>query len=277
VRWGQTGGVLSGLAPARRRLVLGGVAVLLAVVVAVVVTVVVRASGGSAPRPVAQDRPGPVLLVPGYGGSTAGLEVLARRLRAAGKDATVVALPSGGTGDLAEQAHEVDAAAHQALARTGAASVDVVGYSAGGVVARLWVRDDGGGSLARRVVTLGSPHHGTQLASLAGSLLPGQCPAACLQLVPDSALLTRLNSGDETPDGPTWVSIWSTVDQVVTPPDSARLDGALDLTVQSVCPRSQVPHSGLPTDRVVQGMVLAELTPSSPRPLSMVDCARLSS
>jgi triacylglycerol esterase/lipase EstA (alpha/beta hydrolase family) len=269
--------VLSGLAPARRRLLLGAVAVLLVAVVSGVAAVLVRAAGSASFRPVAQDRPGPVLLVPGYGGSTTGLEVLARRLRAAGRDATVVGLPGGGTGDMAEQAKVVDAAVHRALARTGAPSVDVVGYSAGGVVARLWVRDDGGRSPARRVVTLGSPHHGAGLASLAGSLLPGQCPAACRQLVPDSPLLTRLNSGDETPDGPAWVSIWSTVDEVVTPPDSARLDGALDLTVQGVCPGSRVAHSELPTDRVVQGIVLAELGSAPPAPLSTADCARLSS
>ncbi len=252
--------MFSALPPARRRLVLGVVALVAAVAVAVAVTVVVRRAGPSPLRPVAQDLPGPVLLVPGYGGSTTAVEVLAERLSAAGRDATVVTLPGGGTGDLAEQARVVGAAVDAALARTAAGSVDLVGYSAGGVVARLWVADGGGGSLTRRVVTLGSPHHGTQLASLAGSLAPSQCPAACRQLAPGSPLLTRLNSADETPDGPAWVSIWSTVDDVVTPPESARLDGALDLTVQSICPRS-----------------LAELAATPVVTLSTSDCARLSS
>jgi triacylglycerol lipase len=268
--------VLAGLSPARRRLLLAVVAVAVAAVVAVVTVVVLR-PGRSPAAPAAQDRPGPVLLVPGYGGSTESLRSLAARLRAAGRDATVVALPGGGTGDLAEQARALDAAVRAALARAGAPSVDVVGYSAGGVVARLWVRDDGGRALARRVLTLGSPHHGTELAGLAGSLLPSQCPAACRELEPDSALLAGLNAGDETADGPVWISIWSTVDQVVTPPDSARLAGALDMTVQGVCPRSRVAHSQLPTDPVVQGMVLAELAATPPVPLSTADCARLSS
>ena len=118
---------------------------------------------------------------------------------------------------------------------TNAPSVDVVGYSAGGVVARLWVRDYGGAGLARRVMTLGSPHHGTSQAAL-GRELAGGCPVACEQLVPDSDLLRRLNAGDETPDGPLWATVRSTGDQVVTPVDSAALDGAVNILVQEVCP-----------------------------------------
>jgi triacylglycerol lipase len=223
-----------------------------------------------------QARPGPVILVPGYGGSQSALLRLAGRLAATGRSTQVLTLPDGGTGDLLTQADTLDTAVRTAL-RNGAPSVDVVGYSAGGVVARLWVRDFGGQPLARRVVTLGSPHRGTGLASLAGSLLPDACPVACRQLAPDSDLLRRLNSGDETPAGPQWVSVWSTVDEVVRPPDSARLEGALDLTVQDVCPRSQVQHGDLPDDPVVQGIVLAELAATPTVALSAADCRRLSS
>ena len=111
------------------------------------------------------------------------------------------------------------------LSTRGAPSVDVVGYSAGGVVARLWVADGDGAGTARRVVTLGSPQHGIDVAGLAAVLAPGSCPAACQELTPDSPLLGRLNRGDETPAGPLWVSIWTTDDQVVTPATSASLDG----------------------------------------------------
>ena len=82
----------------------------------------------------------------------------------------MVDLPGDGTGDLVEAADALDAAATAALERTGEPAVDIVGYSAGGVVARLWIADGGAGSV-RRVVTLGSPHHGTELAGLAG--VPG--------------------------------------------------------------------------------------------------------
>ncbi len=266
--------MLSALPPVRRRLLLATVAVLLvAALVAAVLVVAGRDGDGPLAAPAPQDRPGPVLLVPGYGGSTASLEVLARRLRAAGRDARVVPMPRNGTGDLAEQAATLGRAA-EAKMDAGAPSVDVVGYSAGGVVARLWAADDGR-SVARRIVTLGSPHHGSEVATLAGSLLPGQCPAACRQLVPDSALLTRLNA-DETPDGPAWVSVWTTQDQIVTPPESARLDGAVNIPVQGVCADALVGHGQLPTDRLVQALVLAALASTPPPTPTPADCGRLS-
>jgi triacylglycerol esterase/lipase EstA (alpha/beta hydrolase family) len=266
--------VLAGLSPARRRVVL--IAILLVVAAAGALTAVLLTRSPSTPaaEPVAQQRPGPVLLVPGYGGETASLQDLADRLTAAGRDATVVPLPGNGTGDLNASAAALGQAVTAALDRTGEKTVDVVGYSAGGLVARLWVAD-GNAGVARRVITLSSPHHGTSLADLAGDVAPGQCPLGCRQMATDSELLTGLNTGDETPNGPTWVSIWTTQDQTVTPPDSARLDGAVNLTVQSVCSDAQVGHGDLPRNPLVQRMVLAELAAGEPVELGPADCARL--
>ncbi len=268
--------MLNTLSPARRRFVLllvGGVAS----VAAVGALLAVRGLQSNAVHPVAQDSPGPVLLVPGYGGSLVSLDELVAALRAEGRDASVVVPPGDGTGDLREQARTLGAAVDAALARTGAPSVDVVGYSAGGVVARLWVRDYGGASQARRVVTLGSPQHGTGVAGLAVEVVPGQCSVACQQLAPDSDLLRQLNAGDETPDGPRFISIWTTTDQIVTPPDSARLDGALNIPVQSICPTTSLAHGDLPTSPVVLHTVELELGAGPPVAPTPRDCARFSS
>ena len=268
--------MLSSLAPARRRLLLAVLALLLAAAVAIGVLVGLRHDPARHRTvPVAQDRPGPVLLVPGYGGSVTGLNVLAGRLRRAGKDATVVSLPGSAQGDLGQQARVLAAAARAVLRRTGASSVDVVGYSAGGVVARLWAKDYGGAALARRIVTLGSPQHGTVLAAL-GSLVRGACPVACQQLMPASALMAALNAAPEVPAGPVFVSLWSSRDEVVLPPDSARLAGALDIEIQQVCAASAVGHGQLPTDPLVAAMVIAELSAGPARQLDAADCARLS-
>jgi triacylglycerol lipase len=265
--------VSDGPARTRRRVVVVLLTVLLAGA-AVLAGVLLTRPGTPAADPPAEQRPGPVLLVPGYGGGTAALQPLADRLTAAGRDATVVALPGDGTGDLNASADALGQAVTTALERTGEESVDVVGYSAGGLVARLWVAD-GNADLVRRVVTLGSPHHGTTLADLAGDLAPARCPEGCRQMTTDSELLAGLNAGDETPDGPTWVSIWTTQDGTVTPPESARLDGALNLTVQSVCADAQVGHGGLPREPLVQEMVMAELAAGDPVELGPDDCARL--
>ncbi|HZI97203.1 MAG TPA: hypothetical protein VFD41_06715 [Actinomycetales bacterium] len=201
--------------------------------------------------PVAQDVPGPVLLVPGYGGGTGTLDPLAQQLRAAGRTAVVVEPGGDGTGDLREVAAQLDRAA-RALLDAGAPSVDVVGFSAGGVTARLWADELGGHEVARRVVTLGSPHHGTDVAALAAAFASASCPAACRQLVPGSDLLAGL---DETPDGPRWVSIWTAQDRTVTPPDSARLDDAVNIELQQVCADATVAHAQLPTDPLTVELV----------------------
>ncbi|MCW2525417.1 MAG: lipase, class 2 [Pseudonocardiales bacterium] len=266
--------MLASFAPARRRLILI-VAAGLAVAVIAALAVVAVSLTGSKTKAAAQDQPGPVLLVPGYGGSTSALNQLAAALRAVGRDARVIPVPGSGTGDLRVQARSLAAAAATALRDTGKPSVDVVGYSAGGVVARLWIRDYGGAGRVRRVVTLGSPQHGTDVAALAGSTVG--CPTACQQLEPDSELLNGLNAGDETPTGPEWVSIWSTGDEVVVPPDSAALNGAINLTLQGICSDSRVAHGSLPTDPLVTRLVLAELDQSALTAFTSGDCERLSS
>jgi pimeloyl-ACP methyl ester carboxylesterase len=221
--------------------------------------------------PVAQDDPGPVLLVSGYGGSTRALDPVREALTRGGRDVVVVPPVGGGTGDIAEQARALDGVADDAMHRFDAGSVDVVGYSAGGVVARKWVRDDGGAGKARRVLSVGSPQHGTAVAELAAGVA-GRCPTACRQLEPDSDLLRALNAHDETPDGPRFVSVWSDADEVVVPPDSARLDGAVNLTVQSVCPRARTSHAGLPGDPVVLALLDSSLGVDPPAVPTDVAC-----
>jgi hypothetical protein len=267
--------MLGRLSP-RRRLFVGGLAALAAVVVVAIVVGVLTSGGGSSPVPAAaaapaQNRPGPVLLVPGYGGSRCSLTVLAGRIRAAGRSATVLHLPGNGTGSLIADAGVLNAAVNRAL-RGGAPSVDVIGYSAGGVTTLLWAREDGGVHKARRVITLGSPFHGAQLASAAEAFVPGACPAACQQLVPGSRLLARLDA-TPVPARPRWLSLWSTGDTTVTPPDSARLAGALNVPIQSVCPAVQVSHSQLPTNPAVTAMVLQALGSGPVRTPTASDCA----
>ena len=262
--------MLDALSPQRRRLVLVLVALVGVLVLAIVGTLVVRLTRPTA-VPVPQNQPGPVLLVPGYGGRVESLDPLAAALRAGGRDVRAVPRLGDGTGDLDAEAEHLAEVAGQVLAETGAPSVDAIGYSAGGVVVRLWVRDHGGDGQARRVLTLGSPHHGTSQAAL-GRELAGGCPTACEQLVPDSDLLRRLNAGDETPDGPQWATIRSRGDQVVTPVDSAALDGAVNILIQDVCPGAAVGHGELPGTPVTLAALDAVLGADPPADVPAGSC-----
>jgi triacylglycerol lipase len=258
----------SGLSP-RRRILLGG----LALVVAVVAVIVgVRASQGQ-PEAV-PGRPGAVLLVPGYGGSTASLDQLAARIRQTGRTATVVQLAGDGTGDLAAQARVLDGYVNRAIG-AGSGPVTVIGYSAGGVVAWLWDVDYGGAARAGKIITLGSPLHGARIAAVGAAYDPGVCPVACQQLVPGSALLTRLQQSTQA--RPPWLSLWSTDDQTVQPPDSARLAGAVNVPLQSLCPGVDIQHSQLPTAPLVVGVVLRELAGDRVTAPAPGDCAAFQS
>ncbi|HEV3172160.1 MAG TPA: hypothetical protein VGZ32_17545 [Actinocrinis sp.] len=267
---------LGALSPRRRLFVALSLVAILAAVCAAVAPSVVADLADNPPSTAgypAQDQPGPVLLVPGYGGDTSSLTVLADRIRATGRQATVVSLPDGGIGDIAVQAGVLNGYVNAAL--RGASSVDIVGYSAGGVVTLQWLEQYQGASKVRRVVTFGSPFQGTTLASAGAALGPAVCPTACQQLIPGSSLLTRL--GDTVPSAghPPWLSLWTTADQTVVPPDSARLGGAVNVPLQSVCPDDQSAHGDLPTDDLVIGLVLRDLGTAPPVTPTAADCSAL--
>jgi triacylglycerol lipase len=241
------------VSPRRRLLLLGAAAVVLVLAVAIGLRWLGGRDSGTRPD---QATPGTVLLVPGYGGSRVALDRLAQRLAAAGRTAQVVTLPGDGTGDLLIQAEKLDGTVRAALA-AGAPSVDVIGYSAGGVVTRLWVDRDHGAESARRIVTLGSPLHGAKIAGLGAALAPDACPRACRELAPGSDLLDSIDK--PLPAGLPWLSIWTTDDETVQPPDSARQAGAVNLPLQSICPSAQVSHSDLPTNPQIEALVVRAL------------------
>jgi pimeloyl-ACP methyl ester carboxylesterase len=258
----------TGLSP-RRRFLLGGLAL---VVAAVAVVAGLRVSRGQ-PEPVS-GRPGAVLLVPGYGGSTAALDELAARISGTGRTATVVQLAGDGTGDLTAQARVLDGYVNRAIG-AGSGPVTVIGYSAGGVVAWLWDADYGGGSRVGMIITMGSPLHGARIAAVGAAYDPAECPVACQQLAPGSALLTQLQQSAQA--RPPWLSLWSTVDQTVQPPDSARLPGAVNVPLQSVCPGVDIQHGQLPTAPLVVGLILRTLASNHITAPAATDCADLQS
>jgi triacylglycerol esterase/lipase EstA (alpha/beta hydrolase family) len=260
--------MLGSLSPRRRLLLFG------ATLLAVAATVAGLLVALWPERRATPEGPVPVVLVHGYDGTPASFTTLASRLRTSGRQVVVVALPDRGTGDIDVSAGVVA----RAVDRTGAARVDLVGFSAGGIVVRAYLAQPGRAERARHVVLLGAPNHGAQIAGLAALLGPQLCNGACAQLVPGSTLLTRLNAlghGREVPPGPDFTSIWTARDRTVTPPTSAVLAGARNIRLQDVCANDGAEHGDLVRDPLALGLALRALDGGLDRQPGPADCAAL--
>lgn len=110
------------------------------------------------------------------------------------------------------------------LAETQSEKVDLVGQSMGGLVIRAYLAENSGRAKIRRVVTLGSPHRGSKLAVFG----PGQ---AAREMVPGSTFLESLNQGVQIPQNGRFYAIYTIVDNMVLPNESANLawDGVKNL------------------------------------------------
>ncbi|MGH3804167.1 MAG: lipase family alpha/beta hydrolase, partial [Pseudonocardiaceae bacterium] len=137
-----------------------------------------------------------------------------------------------------ELAQEID----QVLAATGATRVDIVTHSMGGLSARYFTRNFGGGAKVDAWVSLGGPNHGTDTANFCGG-------ASCTEMRPGSTFLSALNAGDETPGASRYATWWSPCDSVINPDSSVALSGAAN--TKTAC----LSHSDLRTDPAVYRQV----------------------
>ncbi len=93
----------------------------------------------------------------------------------------------------------------------------------GGLVARTCLRDTGPARIDR-IITLGTPHHGSVLAWM----YFGRCLA---QMRPGNAWLAALNRDEGDVSPVPMVSIWSRHDNLVVPQTSSELGGAQNIAL----------------------------------------------
>lgn len=130
-----------------------------------------------------------------------------------------------GYGPVEQSAAELASFVSQVLAATGAARVDIVGHSQGGMMPRYFLRYLGGAAEVNALVALAPSDHGTNLDGLTGLLaaFPGgssfvqSACAACAEQMAGSTFLTNLNSGGDTVPGVSYTVIETSYDEVVTP------------------------------------------------------------
>ena len=185
--------------------------------------------------------PVPVLLVPGWGDQAPDVEPIRRRLKEQGwPESRVVALSFRDSyGSNHDHAGEIDRAVGTLTALTGAAQVDVVAHSMGGLAARSYLRTGETAVSIRRAVFLGTPHRGTAAAVLAWG-------DGGREMVPGSEFLMELNEGRPVPEGVEALAIRTPVDLRVIPASSGRLTGLGVENVEICCPshNALVDHEG---------------------------------
>lgn len=144
---------------------------------------------------------------------------------------------------------------------TGAAKVDLVGWSQGGLLPIDYIKRYGGANQVAHYVGWAQNSNGTTvdgITSFASALgvagFPGLAfgaigmPGVRDQLV-GSAYLNGLNGNPGLPAGPKYLSIMSSHDEVVTPFTNAALPApATNNVLQDYCPTDQTGHIGLTFD-----------------------------
>lgn len=189
--------------------------------------------------------PDPVIIVNGTGGPAFYYELLKARLEASGYQAWIFQLTNLGMGDIAATSRDLGRFVAGVRAQTGAAKVDLIGHSQGGLVARQYVKFEGGASTVDSLIMFGAPNHGTLVANLARLFTLGTCIGivACEQMTVGSAFLDNLNAGDDTIGSVQYTSFYTIYDEVVVPyTTSALADGATNVKIQSQCPFRYLEH-----------------------------------
>ncbi len=130
--------------------------------------------------------------------------------------------------------------------------VDLVCHSMGGVVARAALEDPRLAGRVAHLVTMGTPHHGTELARLART-------EKIVDLRPGSDLLGRLAAQIpwDSDALPPLTCLWSRSDLVILPPEAARVDGADNIEIKDATHLSYLLHP-----RVWQ-QILTDLAPTA--------------
>jgi len=93
------------------------------------------------------------------------------------------------------------------LHHTGKKKVNIVAHSMGGLVARAYIKNQGGSGKVDKLIMVGTPNHG-----IFGYVVAGLCDVfhsgkECDEMQDDSSFLTNLNYGDETPGNINYLTI----------------------------------------------------------------------
>jgi len=177
----------------------------------------------------------PVLLVHGYGCNSGYWHAMHQAMTRAGIGHHAIDLEPV-FGDIEEYVPLVQRAVDDLCRSSGQDRVIIVAHSMGGLAARAYLRLHGSTKIAR-LITIGTPHHGTAIANFGVGMncrqMHGRATKDHGQHVP-SLWLRKLDEGEDIATRTSIVSIYSHHDNIVAPQTSAHLDGARNIAFEGI-------------------------------------------
>jgi triacylglycerol esterase/lipase EstA (alpha/beta hydrolase family) len=185
----------------------------------------------------------PVLLVHGYGCNGGYWLPMSAMLEREQISHTTVSLEPM-TASIDDYPQQIERAVQALRDATGAGKVAIVAHSMGGLVARAYLRRHGASHIAR-VITLGTPHHGTGLANFG--------IGSNAQQMRISALWLSQLEADDRAQRRLFTSIYSYHDNIIAPQSSCHLPGAKNIPVGGIG------HVALGSHTLILQRVVAEI------------------
>lgn len=192
----------------------------------------------------------PVVFLHGYAQHSANFLWLARRLRRDGWLHLYSVRHTAAWGDIERSGQRLGEALDRILRESGATSLDIVAHSMGGLVARACLRARGRSGVAR-LITLGTPHQGTEAFRWLGR------EPMIAQMRVGSALVRGLGADDPVPSLVECTAIYSLDDALVVPGSHGYYPGAFNVEVRGLG------HASLLFSRRVYGLVRENLAAGS--------------
>jgi triacylglycerol lipase len=172
------------------------------------------------------DHVDPILFVHGYTSNASTWNTVISRFQADGWESNrLFAYTFSSTQSNATVAQAVAQRVNEIKAATGAAKVDIITHSMGGLSSRYYIKNLGGAANVDEWVSLAGPNHGTTWAYGCFFFSP------CNRMIPGSGFLNALNAGDETPGTVRYGTWWSSCDELINPDTSTILSGATNTNV----------------------------------------------
>ncbi|WTT39040.1 lipase family protein [Kitasatospora sp. NBC_00085] len=185
-------------------------------------------------------------------------------------------LPIGGLGPADRSAAQLGRFVDLVRAATGAAKVDLVGHSQGGMLPNYYLKFLGGAAEVDKVVGLAPSNHGTTLDGItklapyfpgAADLIYTACNA-CRDQAVGSAFNQKMASVPDTVPGVRYTVISTVYDEVVTPYRTQFLSGPNvdNVVLQDSCPVSLAEHVAIAFSPTALHLVANALDPAHATP-----------